>query len=131
MPYPQAQPTQAFVSLSRHDFPAITYTQSGEPLIEYALKNVGAFPRDAMGRRLMGFVQTRGFDPTPLDTNPANDAFKFDWLTALAAPTDSDNDGMSDTWETANKLNPRVADNNGTTLSLAKTGVEGYTNLEV
>lgn len=40
---------------------------------------------------------------------------------------DSDGDGMPDSWETTNKLNPNdAADGNATTLSS-----EGYTNLEV
>jgi hypothetical protein len=76
-------------------------------------------------------VQSRTFDATPLDTNPANDAFKFDFVIPPTAPNDSDLDGMPDAWEISNNLNPNLVDNNGTTLSLFKTGVAGYTNLEV
>jgi hypothetical protein len=37
---------------------------------------------------------------------------------------------MPDAWESDHGLNPGVQDHNGTGLSLAFTGVEGYTNLE-
>jgi hypothetical protein len=48
------------------------------------------------------------------------------WPTYSAgtAPTDSDNDGMPDAWETANGTNPAVADNN------SDPDGDGYTNLE-
>ena len=45
---------------------------------------------------------------------------------APVAPTDTDNDGMPDTWETARGLNPNVANTNAHTLSSA-----GYTDLDV
>lgn len=45
-------------------------------------------------------------------------------LKSLDAPSDTDHDGMPDEWETANGLNPEVADNN--TLN-----ANGYTALEV
>src|SRR3989338_3240903 len=41
-------------------------------------------------------------------------------------PTDSDQDGMPDTWETAQGLNPNVKDNNGHDLHLAYDNIEGY-----
>lgn len=43
-------------------------------------------------------------------------------------PTDSDNDGMADEWETANGLNPTVNDANGTTLGGGYTNIEHYVN---
>lgn len=48
------------------------------------------------------------------------------WPTYSAgtAPTDSDNDGMPDSWETANGINPAIADNN------SDPDGDGYTNLE-
>lgn len=59
----------------------------------------------------------------------------FDDISSIPHPTlpsntrpsgyDTDNDGMPDAWETANGLNPNVADNNGNDLDV------GYTNLEM
>lgn len=46
-------------------------------------------------------------------------------LTSAAAPVDSDHDGMPDSWETANGLNPNDATDRN------KIGEGGYTNLEV
>ena len=45
-------------------------------------------------------------------------------LVTRPAGYDTDNDGMSDAWETARGLNPNVADNNG------DDNGNGYTNLE-
>jgi hypothetical protein len=41
---------------------------------------------------------------------------------------DTDNDGMPDTWETANSLNPNVADDDGYDLSSEYTNVEMFIN---
>lgn len=43
----------------------------------------------------------------------------------IAAPTDTDNDGMSDVWETANSLNVGTNDSAGHDLD------DNYTNVEV
>ncbi len=45
-------------------------------------------------------------------------------LTQTAAPADSDNDGIPDSWESANGLNPNDASDSRTVAS------DGYTNLE-
>ncbi len=129
MPFTQAQPGLPFVRSSRHPFPAITYQASGEALLNNVVTNAGAFPRDPMDRRLMGFVQRREFDPRPLNINPETDAFKFG-LNPPNTPLDTDRDGMPDAWETQHGLNPKLADNNG--IALGKVlEMDGYTNLEV
>jgi hypothetical protein len=97
---------------------------------DYAANYVGAFPRDPMDTRLMGFVQRNQIDPRRADVNPANDALRTAFTTAPAAPADSDNDGMPDDWERAHGLDPAAADHNGAQLSVAKMGRAGYTNLE-
>lgn len=115
----------SYARSSRHPHPGITYHASSS-LRSYMYANAGAFPRDPMDRRLMNPVNTGVIDGSPRDQNPANDAFARDWTTPPAAPSDSDDDGMPDAWETAHGLNPNVQDHNGTRLSS-----EGYTNLEV
>ncbi|MBA4850060.1 T9SS type A sorting domain-containing protein [Emticicia sp. BO119] len=113
---------------ARHNFPSIAYTVSNQ-LVNYAIENVGAFPRDPMDRRLMNPLKNNVIDSNPINgTDYYNDAFQTD--TSQSVPIDSDNDGMPNDWETANGLNPNVQDHNGLQLSKKFTGVEGYTNLE-
>jgi len=113
---------------ARHSFPAINYTPSAQ-LLTYAVENVGAFPRDPMDRRLLNPLKNNVIDSKPINgTDYYNDAFQTD--PAQNAPTDTDNDGMPDEWETANGLNPNLQDHNSTQLSKKFTGIEGYTNLE-
>jgi len=49
-------------------------------------------------------------------------------LKSLPAPADTDNDGMSDDWETKNNLDPNLADNNKNTLDSNYTNIEVYMN---
>ncbi|MGV0991361.1 MAG: Ig-like domain-containing protein [Mycobacterium sp.] len=111
---------------TRNPFPAITYTPTDQ-LRTVLLDTAGAWPRDPMDIRLLGPVATSTISGAPPNANPAGDALLPAYSgTAPAAPTDTDNDGMPDSWETANGLNPNVANANGTHLSSA-----GYTDLEV
>jgi hypothetical protein len=128
---PNAAAPLATMLTARHDFPAITYTPTAG-LQEYMIDNVGAFPRDPMDRRLVGYLESGTFSGAPIDADQG-DAFDTD--SAPAAPTDTDNDGMPDAWETAHGLDPSVANPNGTDLSSdAGNGIwgctEGYTNLQ-
>ena len=120
----------------RHAYPSVTYTNSRQ-LREYMLAQAGAFnahssgKRDPMNRRLLIALRNNALDPQPVNgTDYYNDAFTLDFTTAPTAPTDTDLDGMPDSWETARGLNPNVQDHNGTQLSVSITGVAGYTNLE-
>jgi hypothetical protein len=118
---------------ARFGYPALTlHAASGlQALLQI---NTGAFPRDPMDTRLAGYLSNS------VDSRPASwsggqginrgDALRTNFTTAPSAPVDTDNDGMPDSWETANGLNPNVADHNGTGLSVRFTGVSGYTNLE-
>lgn len=112
-------------------FPGTYLAQSA--LVGYIPTHAGAMPLDPLNRRWRDSA-LGGLPPavewgTPL----ANDTFDldFDPNQPPAAPQDSDGDGMPDTFEQANGLNPNdPADGNGTGLSIACTGVAGYTNLE-
>jgi len=113
---------------SRHNFPEITYTPATD-LPDYIVNNCGAFPRDSMDRRLINPIAQMTIDPHPVDgTDYFHDAFIT--TTPPTAPDDTDEDGMPDYWEMAQGLNPEVQDHNGTDLSVAITGISGYTNLE-
>jgi hypothetical protein len=133
LPFPTNSNPGAFARTTRHAFPEISYTP-GALLGAYMTANVGAFPRDPMDRRLMQAVQDGAVDPARRDVKHLpDDTYSLDFPAGNppAPPQDSDNDGMPDAWETAHGLNPSLQDHNGTSLSLAETGVEGYTNLEV
>jgi hypothetical protein len=115
---------------SRNAFPLISPTLATD-LREYAIKNVGAFPRDPMDRRLMNPISQNIISTQVINgTDFFNDAFQLDFSTQPTPPTDTDNDGMPNDWETANGLNISVQDHNGVQLSKKFTGIEGYTNLE-
>ena len=123
---PDATSRRAQARTTRHPFPAITYTPTDQ-LRTVLLNTAGAWPRDPMDTRLMSFVASNTISSAPSNTNPAGDALLLPFSgTAPVAPTDTDSDGMPDTWEIANGLNPGVANANGTTLSAA-----GYTDVEI
>ena len=111
---------------SRHPFPAISYTPTAQ-LRTALLNTAGAWPRDPMDTRLLGFVANNAISPASPNTNPAGDALLPAYSgSAPLPPTDTDNDGMPDTWEVTNGLDPTIAGANARTLSAA-----GYTDLEV
>lgn len=126
---PNTNPGVATHLSSRLPYPAITYTPTAS-LLDYMGTEAGAFPRDPMDERLMGYVIHRNIIADSLHLAPALDALQIANSTA-GVLTDSDDDGMPDYWETAQGLNPNAQDHNGTNLSLPVTGTAGYTNLEV
>ena len=131
LPYGNILPVNAISS--RHNFPIINYT-SAENLRNYMIENVGAFPRDHMDQRLLADVQAGTFDNSPRNVNSRGDAFDITNSTS-GAPTDSDEDGMPDSWEMSHGLDPHVFNANGTELSSnSGNGIEacisGYSNLE-
>lgn len=114
----------------RHSYAPITYTQSVQ-LTDYMIRNVGAFPRDPMDKRLINYLEKDKIDPTHLCARPANDGHEFNWLTPPPPSMDSDDDGMPDWWELHNGLDPLVQDHNGRNLSTIYTGESGYDNIEI
>lgn len=123
----------AYAVAQRHNFPGMGYA-SATDLPALGVLRAGAFPRDPMDKRLMQAVRQREIALTPRHINPAGDGSALPWANGTqppAAPQDSDGDGMPDTWERANGLNPQAQDHQGTQLSMPLLGMPGYTNLEV
>ena len=111
---------------TRLPFPTITYTPTDQ-LRTVLLGTAGAWPRDPMDTRLMGSVASNTIATAPRNTNPAGDALLPAYSGAApAAPADADNDGMPDSWESANGLNPNVANTNAYTLSTSYPDIEVY-----
>ena len=131
--FPEATPPArpSWARSARHDFPAISYLPSAQ-VRRYVAAHAGAFPRDPMDRRLMGYVADGIAPGGPRDANLADDAHRFDWSSPPSAPVDSDNDGMPDLWEMAHGLNPHEDDHREVWVgNPVSGGLIGYPNLEV
>lgn len=133
---PNQELGKAIKRATRFAYPNISYTPTQDLLADLRSK-VGAFNphstrrRDPMNRRLMQPLIDNVIDARPIDGRDYyQDAFRLDFTIAPTTPKDTDNDGMPDSWETANGLNPGMKDHNGTQLSIKFTGLAGYTNLE-
>ena len=124
------------VTASRQNVPfnfAPVRTQTAEEAYQAVLDSAGAIlpKRDVVDMRIVNETKTGvetyggvyGAGLGIIDTQTILGA----WPTynSVAAPVDTDHDGMPDTWETAKGLDPKVADNNKHNLST------GYDNLEV
>jgi pectate lyase len=105
-----------------HTAPAIAMTPR-TTLESVLAPKVGAIVplRDSLDTRLLSELQAR-------TGNVGRQGASFPTLaTSTAAPTDTDHDGMPDSWETSHGLNPNnSADRNG-----VPTPANGYTNLEL
>lgn len=108
---------------------------TAEQAFEAVLSYAGAsYKRDAVDARIANEVRTgtatykgsvSGLSGI-IDTQ--KDVGGWPNLVSLAAPEDTDGDGMPDDWETANGLNPGVANANGRDLSSVYDNVEVYIN---
>ena len=124
----------AQVKSSTEFYPSYVTTETADQAYATVVTkgNVGAtYPkRDAIDTRLLNEVKNGTFTYTGskdgmkgiLDSQ--NDAGGYPKMNGGTAPTDSDNDGMPDTWETARGLNPNKADNN------EDRDGDGYSNIE-
>ena len=110
-----------------------TFTQSAQEAYADVLKYAGAsYKRDAVDTRIIQETQEGSY------TYPGSNGGKFGiidsqqdvggWPTyqSESAPLDTDGDGIPDSWETANKLNPNDT-SDGVKYQLSAE----YTNLEV
>jgi pectate lyase len=88
-------------------------------VLETVLANAGAFPRDVVDTAVLSHARNRTSEPK-YATSPA-----LPLLAAGPAYADADKDGMGDSWELANGLNPAdPADRNTVDAS-------GYTRLDL
>lgn len=95
-------------------------------LKSHLMQQVGAFPRDSLDAQWIGFVNNVSTAPA---TNPDyTTSESFPTITGPPAPVDSDNDGMPNSFEQTNGLNPtNAADRN----NIVPSGTyAGYTWLE-
>ena len=82
----------------------------------------GSFPRDIVDQR--DVIDTRDRTGNWGARIPVN---LLQGLTAIAPPTDTDNDGIPDAWEISNGLNPSIIDND-TIMTSGYTAIEDYIN---
>jgi pectate lyase len=104
----------------RFNTPAIK-THSSTDAYDLVLSQAGAWPRDTVTLRTINEVETGTGSwgrEVPQDL--------MEGLIPETAPTDSDNDGMPDDWETARGLNPNVADDDGDDDGDDYTNIEEY-----
>ncbi len=97
-------------------------TDAADKLWERILENGGATHpgRDAVDRRIVKLISAGGGKLI----NSHSDVGGWPELKAAAAPADSDRDGMPDTWEMKQRLDPKRPDHND------DPDKDGYTNLE-
>jgi pectate lyase len=112
-------------------WPAMAIKQeSAEDAYKTVLKHAGcSLPnRDAIDKRIMEEVRTgtATYGSNGIITRPS-DVGGWPALKSVAAPADSDHDGMPDAWETAHGLDASNKDDGNKTNMSA----EGYTNLEM
>jgi autotransporter-associated beta strand protein len=108
----------------RFDYPLIS-TDSAERAYEKVLNNVGAsLSRDSVDARLVNGVVTR---TGMLISDPAV-VGGWGTLAGGAAPTDTDQDGMPDDWETDHGLNPANASDRNNLNLFGYTRIEEYLN---
>ena len=104
--------------------------QTADDAYEEVLKNAGAsYKRDAVDRRVVDEVRNgKSFSGKKRNgiIDSQRDVGGWPELKSLAPPTDSDQDGMPDEWETKNNFNPNDA-SDSRRFDLSK----GYSNVEV
>ena len=98
-------------------------THNSSEIEDLLLDQVGAFPRDIIARQSLTDLQTRSgqwsnFRPPDL----------LDGLTVTTPPTDSDNDGMPNNWESQNGLDPNNGNDHNNIMASGYTAIEDYIN---
>lgn len=129
----QADTTQAKVTTAFDIAPATTHT--AQQAYDLVLQWAGAsFRRDTLDMRIANDVRNRTGRIIDVQGGfPAGTPFSVSqtaWpvLQSLPAPADDDNDGMPNSWELANGLNPNDAGDRGLFATNGYTNLENYLN---
>jgi pectin methylesterase-like acyl-CoA thioesterase len=130
--------TQADTSQSKVTTPfdiAPVTTQTAQQAYDWVLQYAGAsLKRDTLDQRIANDVRNRtgriidvqgGF---PQLTPFATSIIAWPTLQSLPAPADDDHDGMPNSWETGNGLNPNDATDRGIVAANGYTNLENYLN---
>ncbi|MBW7998481.1 MAG: pectate lyase precursor [Candidatus Glassbacteria bacterium] len=107
---------------SRAEFatPPVT-TQPSRDAYHLVLERAGCFPRDVLTRRTVAEVRSRSGDWGKREPDDL-----MAGLAAAQSPTDSDRDGMADSWERINGLNPADSSDHTRIMQSGYTAIEEY-----
>ncbi|MEZ4792877.1 MAG: T9SS type A sorting domain-containing protein, partial [Gelidibacter sp.] len=103
---------------------AAPFDSSGMPLLPTSSLETEILPNVGCSIPSRDAVDTRIINSYNAGNGPLVTSGSYPTINGGTAPTDSDNDGMPDTWEVANGLNP----NNASDRNIVQP--DGYTNLE-
>lgn len=111
-------------------------TESAAEAFESVLKNVGAFPRDTVDRRIINETATGTAVAYGSCNNgralgiidKPSDSGGYPVLKTYNKITDADHDGMDDAWEKANGFDPTNPDDRNIVLPDGYTVLEAYLN---
>jgi len=116
----------ATVMSTPFNYPGVNSQLSARDALNHVINNVGAsLVRDAVDKLLINQILSYGTAGQIINTEDDNGIpNNVGTVAGGTAPQDTDQDGMPDSWEQNNGMNPNSADNNG------DNDGDGYTNLE-
>lgn len=98
-------------------------THNSSEIEDLLIQQVGAFPRDIVARKSLSDLQTR---TGQWDNYRPNDL--MDGLVVTNPPLDTDGDGMPNSWENQQGLNPNNGSDHTTVMPSGYTAIEEYIN---
>ncbi len=98
--------------------------------ILYAMHEMGMRPNSAFRKsaRIVGEVRTRTGNLGPFDGVGKLPLSRYPILKSAVPPTDTDNDGMADAWETAHGLDANNPADGPSVTANGYTNIENYIN---
>ncbi len=116
----------ATVMSTAFDYPGVDTLLSAQDALDWVIDNVGSsLTRDAVDELLISQVKSYGTSGSIIDTEEDNGIENnIGTVESGTAPTDTDQDGMPDDWESDNGTDPSIADDTD------DDDGDGYTNIE-